>query len=43
MKPKNSIDWSCDKPIQDGKVPKNAKCKITCQHEYEAKSGKNNA
>ena len=40
-KPDNAVEWSCKKPINDGKVPKGTKCEIICQDGYEAKHGKN--
>ena len=30
MAVKNAEDWSCDKPVIEGKVSRNAKCNIVC-------------
>ena len=41
MKPKFAENWSCDKPIEDNKVPKKTRCEIVCPDGYDLKNGKN--
>ena len=33
--PENADSWSCNKPVEDGKVEKYTRCKIICQDGYD--------
>ena len=38
--PENADYWSCNKPVEDGKVEKYTRCKIICQDGYDFWKGK---
>ena len=42
LKPKFAERWSCDKPIENEKVPKKTKCEIVCTEGYDVLQGKHN-
>ena len=42
-KPKYAVRWSCDKPIENEKVPKLTKCEIVCPDGYDIIKGKRRA
>ena len=42
MAVKNAEHWSCDKPVIEGKVSKNAKCNIVCPVGHDLVKGKSN-
>ena len=33
--PENADSWSCNKPVENGKVEKYARCKIVCHDGYD--------
>ena len=39
VKPKFALNWSCDKPNENGKVSKKTKCEIVCPDDYDIFSG----
>ena len=39
VKPKFAERWSCDKPIENDKVPKQTKCEIVCFKGYDILKG----
>ena len=38
-KPKFAERWSCDKPIENEKVPKKTKCELVCTEGYDVLQG----
>ena len=38
--PENADTWKCNKPIEQGKVAKYARCKLICQEGYDLSKGK---
>ena len=38
--PANSEYWSCNKPVDEGKVEKYTRCKIVCLEGYDFSKGK---
>ena len=39
--PENADSWSCNKPINQGKVEKYTRCKIVCLDGYDFSKGNN--
>ena len=37
--PENADTWKCNKPIEQGKVAKYARCKLICQEGYDLSKG----
>ena len=38
--PENAVSWKCNKPVDQGKVKKFARCKLVCQEGYDVSKGK---
>ena len=38
--PENAKNWSCSKPVDQGKVEKFTRCKIVCLEGYEFSKGR---
>ena len=40
LMPENAENWSCSKPVDQGKVEKYTRCKIVCLEGYDLSKGK---
>ena len=38
--PENGDTWKCNKPVDQGKVERYARCKLVCQEGYDLSKGK---